>query len=198
MKTSLQKAKLVITQRLHIALPAASMGTPVILILDDNLPGGGGVNGNSRFSGLQAAVHTVNIHSFKATAEAIRMLHTFDWDSPPPNPSPETIAIRRNALQVLTMCHGTDLFDSGRKFGIVPSTWKYPFEQTGCNNSTDQKSEDEEVIHRLAGFVSSIFQLDQCSLQIQWEEKVCFLLSYEQYDPKRTMFDSLDYLPILS
>ncbi|KAG7339497.1 glycosyl transferase family 8 protein [Nitzschia inconspicua] len=143
MKMSLQKARLVVTQRLHVALPAASMGTPVILILDNALPGGGGANGNSRFSGLQAAVHTINIHSESAKQEALEFLDNFQWDNPPANPSPETIMIRRNALSVLTMCHGQDLFDSGRKFGVIPSEWKYPSEQSACSEA----AADEDVIH---------------------------------------------------
>jgi lipopolysaccharide biosynthesis glycosyltransferase len=144
MKSSLQKAKLVVTQRLHIALPAASMGTPVILILDDALPGGGGANGNSRFSGLQAAVHTINIHSEASKRDASKQLKNFNWDEPPPNPSPETIMVRRNALQVLAMCHGMDLYDSGRKFGVIPSDWKFPSERSVCEKTPYT---DENVIH---------------------------------------------------
>ena len=43
---------LLITQRLHAAMPAAAMGTPVLLIDDPHtLPGGGGPAGELRLAG---------------------------------------------------------------------------------------------------------------------------------------------------
>merc|ERR1719453_2302129 len=42
------KARLVITSRLHVAMPSVALGTPVIFVYDVNLPGGGGVTGKSR------------------------------------------------------------------------------------------------------------------------------------------------------
>ncbi|EEC43087.1 predicted protein [Phaeodactylum tricornutum CCAP 1055/1] len=138
MKLRLQKAKLVITQRLHIALPAASMGTPVILIMDHNMPGGGGVDG-ARFSGLQDAVHTVN------TVNGSEALASFNWDQPPPNPNPAFLEVKRNALQVLTMCHG-ELTDSARKFGVIPTSWEYPPEADVCR-ATKEDHYDNDAIH---------------------------------------------------
>jgi lipopolysaccharide biosynthesis glycosyltransferase len=132
MKAHLEAAQVVITQRLHVALPAASMGTPVILIMDDALPGGGGRNGNSRFSGLQNAVHSVNVHGKSDIPKAHLFMMNFDWSNPQPNPNTGIIEQHRNALQVLTMCHGIDLFDSGRKFGVIPPSWEYPMEKLAC------------------------------------------------------------------
>lgn len=47
-------ARVVVTSRLHSAMPAASMGVPVLLMLTEHMPGGGGgKDGQQRFSGLQ-------------------------------------------------------------------------------------------------------------------------------------------------
>jgi lipopolysaccharide biosynthesis glycosyltransferase len=135
MKVRLQKAKLVITQRLHIALPAASTGTPVILIIDNDMPGGGG----DRFSGLQQAVHTV--HSTNGSTA----LALFNWDDPPPNPNPIFFRKKRNVLRVLTMCHG-EVTDSARKFGAIPASWEYPSETKVCRN-TIGNLHTEDAIH---------------------------------------------------
>jgi lipopolysaccharide biosynthesis glycosyltransferase len=146
-KIRFQKAKLVITQRLHVALPSASMGTPVILILDVNLPGGGGAAGLARFSGLQAAAHTVD------AAEGSKALANFNWDKPPPNPNPEVIELRRNALRVLAMCHG-ELSDSAHKFGVIPSSWEYPIEDVTCNKTED---DSDDRIHIAVALTSEWF-----------------------------------------
>lgn len=140
MKVHLQRAKLVITQRLHVALPAASMGTPVILIMDNNLPGGGGEKGLARFSGLQAAVHTVD------AAKGPSELASFDWDNPPANPHPEMIRLRRNALNVLSMCTGNgEVVDAARKFGVLPPSWEYPQEKDVCQKEDLENDDDDRI-----------------------------------------------------
>ena len=186
MKIRLQKAKLVITQRLHVALPAASMGTPVILILDNNLPGGGGVAGLARFSGLQAAVHTVDAAD---TQNATAAMTRFNWDQPPPNPNPRIIRVRRNALRVLAMCHGEHILDSARKFGVVPASWEYPREEQVCSSDA---APHPDAIH-IATAINPVW-LDAKPILSSWihalyqsnpQEKFVFYFLTGEVNPKQ-------------
>ena len=55
-------AKVVITQRIHTALPCVAMGVPVIFINAKDMPGGGGNNKgqSSRVAGLTDLFHTID------------------------------------------------------------------------------------------------------------------------------------------
>ena len=79
-------AKLVITSRIHVALPCVALGTPVIFTLVDgaiesDLPGGGG----GRVDGLTQLFHVAYLNT---TDNSWRFEANFDWKRPPPNPSP--------------------------------------------------------------------------------------------------------------
>jgi len=130
-----ERSKLVITQRLHVALPTVAMGTPCLLILSKNLPGGGGFTGLARFSGLQTFMHVADVSDPQS-------LSNFSFDKPASNPNPEQFGRFQTRLQALIMCHET-LSDSALKFGMVPSSWEYPPE-TPCVSNFE---EDVTSIH---------------------------------------------------
>ena len=71
----LAKAKLVITSRIHVAMPCVAYGTPVIFV-SGTLPGGGG----GRATGLTPMFHTLDPSNISAIAD-------FDFENPPPNPN---------------------------------------------------------------------------------------------------------------
>lgn len=66
-------SRLVVTRRLHAALPAMALGTPVLFVTDDPAKG--------RFSGLIEHMHAVSLKDFLGGR--------FDYDlaNPPPNPA---------------------------------------------------------------------------------------------------------------
>lgn len=151
-KLRFQRAKLVITQRLHVALPSASMGTPVILLMDSSLPGGGGAAGLARFSGLQAAVHTIEVSNSSAG------LVNFNWQKPPPNPNYRVLEVHRHILRSLIMCHGERIvFDSARKFGLIPSTWEYPRENNVCESNNQIEDEKRRTVHLATSVTANWF-----------------------------------------
>ncbi|MGE5357348.1 MAG: polysaccharide pyruvyl transferase family protein [Deltaproteobacteria bacterium] len=93
---SYSKAHLIITSRIHAALPAIALGTPVLFIdLGYNT-----VKSRSRFGGLLNLFHTIDNHDFPFTgidyfSKIYRKLSLydiyyphksfkFDWENPPP------------------------------------------------------------------------------------------------------------------
>ncbi|MBW9221796.1 polysaccharide pyruvyl transferase family protein [Methanothermococcus sp. SCGC AD-155-C09] len=73
----LANAQMVITSRLHAALPAISFGTPVIFV-HENL-------NDPRFTGLLKYINHYNISEFK------KQVNEIDWENPPQNPSQEEL-----------------------------------------------------------------------------------------------------------
>ena len=114
------KAKVVITQRIHCALPSIAMGTPVIFFNSPGLPGGGGSGGkeSDRVSGLTPLFHTVSLYSMNKKEAKQWLLH-FNWDNPPSNPDAGMI-MRLRATSWNVIRRDPILLDSGRKFGIIP------------------------------------------------------------------------------
>ena len=113
-------AKLVITQRIHCALPCVAMGTPVIFINSPNMPGGGGDNkeASERVSGLLPLFHTLDLYSL-TEREAVDWLKNFPWDDPPPNPNVDLMMrLRATAWNVIRQ--DQSLYDAARKFGVLP------------------------------------------------------------------------------
>ncbi len=77
-------AKLVITSRLHVALPAATFGTPVIFVSEKlNDP---------RFNGLIDLVHHYNLKEFR------KQIGKIDYENPPPNPNQEKLNILKRRM----------------------------------------------------------------------------------------------------
>lgn len=92
------RAKVIVTSRLHTALPSASMGVPVVLVLTDSMPGGGGKSdGNQRFAGLSGIIHSISVSKGKIVSASSKMKN-FDWDNPPPNPGAPGIQKLRCSL----------------------------------------------------------------------------------------------------
>ena len=102
-------AKVVVTTRLHSALPSAASGTSVVWAKGDasKLPGGGV---ESRVSDYYPLLHKSDDP-------------TFDWESPGENPMIETRLAMRNRLQVMAYCHHPAIADAATKFGTVPPSW---------------------------------------------------------------------------
>lgn len=80
------RAKLVVTSRLHGALPCVALGTPVILI--PNSPS------DSRLPGLVGYTRHYSVEEFE------RAVKTVDFDSPEPNPK-SVDGLRRQLTQVI-------------------------------------------------------------------------------------------------
>ena len=113
-------AKLVITQRIHCALPASSMGTPVVFINTEKMPGGGGNthSASSRVGGLESFFHTIDTYS-NTTEEIQTWVREFDWQNPPANPeSGQLMRVRATFWNVIRKQQ--NIYDSARKFGLLP------------------------------------------------------------------------------
>ena len=114
------RASVVITQRIHCALPCVAMGTPVIFINSPDMPGGGGTinKGSSRTVGLTPLFHTLDLYT-KSNEEARNWLHTFNWQSPPPNPDVGMLMrLRATAWDVIRQ--RKNMYDAAHKFGLLP------------------------------------------------------------------------------
>jgi hypothetical protein len=77
------EAKLVITQRIHCALPCVAMGIPVVFINSPLMPGGGGTNTkrSSRTVGLTDLFHTLDLYSM-STKNAIEWIRKVPLGKP--------------------------------------------------------------------------------------------------------------------
>ena len=114
------EAKLVITQRIHGALPCVGMNTPVVFFNTAAMPGDGGKNklGSTRASGLTPLFHTIDFYKLDE-AERAKWIAEFPWDNPPPNPNPAMMMrLRASAWNVIRKHQ--PLYDAGSKFGVIP------------------------------------------------------------------------------
>jgi hypothetical protein len=92
------QARIVVTTRLHAALPAASMGVPVILLITDS------TGDRERFSGLANLVHCIRVSN--DTVFSSFDMKQFDWDNPPSNPGASKIHnLRSGILNTLKNFH---------------------------------------------------------------------------------------------
>ena len=90
-----QNAKAVITTRLHCALPCLALGTPVLLLSDEQIPEPG------RFDGLATFTHHCT------TQELLKGESGFDLAQPPANPSDyleKRENLKRAVAQFLETC----------------------------------------------------------------------------------------------
>lgn len=110
-------ASVLITSRLHAALPAASMGLTVILVKTSVMPGGGPGVGNGRFSGLEDLVHAIPVNDIESK------MADFDWEHPPENPGKDVIQRIRCKLYSNILRYHPDLEDSIRFFD-TSGIWK--------------------------------------------------------------------------
>ena len=116
------RAKLVITQRIHCALPCVAMGTPVIFINSPNMPGGGGSSkkASSRVGGLTNLFHTLDMYNM-SMADAKTWLRKFNWNDPPRNPNVRTL-IRMRATFWNVIRQNRVFYEVAHKFGMFPLT----------------------------------------------------------------------------
>lgn len=84
----LARAELVVTRRLHVALPAASVGTPVVVTPDPAIG-----RARRRFSGFEPIVPTVFVDELLD-----RRLSGIDWTRVPPASIPPELTARYAAL----------------------------------------------------------------------------------------------------
>lgn len=112
MLQSYSSAKVVVTSRLHSALPASSMGVTVIMVQSLHLPGGGSGKDNNRFSGLDKIFFTVEEENMQ------RRLYGFNWKEPPSNPGASLIQkFRCNIVAFLKQYHN-DVMDAVGVFDL--------------------------------------------------------------------------------
>ena len=116
------QAKLVITQRIHAALPCVAMGTPVIFFNTAKMPGGGGSTekASDRVIGLVELFHSINL--FNLTVEqAKEKLGKFNWTQPPSNPN---LAHRMQMVSSMwnIIRKNQAIYESARRFGMLPLT----------------------------------------------------------------------------
>ena len=117
------RARLVITNRLHVAMPCVALDTPVIFVHGKSLPGGGG----NRMDGLDVFMHQMK--------ENNPMPDSFDWMNPPTNPRGEDFKKHAKRIQQLSICH-EGISDPSRKFGVSPAYGDVGVEDAVCTRET--------------------------------------------------------------
>lgn len=113
-------AKLVVTQRIHCALPCVAMGTPVIFVDFPGLFGATSSKSSPRTAGLTPMFHTLDLYT-TSREQAVNWLQNFPWDQPPPNPN-LGLAMRLRATLWSSLRSHQRLQDSARRFGLLPVT----------------------------------------------------------------------------
>jgi hypothetical protein len=91
----LRGARLVITSRLHAALPSVAMGVPTIFVKSDDLPGGYDAKHDRVDSSLMQLFHVVDLTKKN---EGGSRLQGFDYSHPPKNPGREKLQWFRTRL----------------------------------------------------------------------------------------------------
>lgn len=106
------EAKLVMTSRIHVALPCVAMGIPVVFFETHDLPGGGG----NRTAGLTDMFHTVRLT--KNMKKAVG-LNRFNWDNPKPNPNHQKVMKYRSRIWHRVRME-KEMRDTAITFGNIP------------------------------------------------------------------------------
>ncbi len=113
------RARLVFTNRLHVAMPCVALKTPVVFVHGKTLPGGGG----NRMDGLDVFMHQLK--------ENETLPADFDWDDPPPNPMADAFKKQVSRIKQLSICH-LGISESSRKFSLMPANWNVGLEDKVC------------------------------------------------------------------
>jgi lipopolysaccharide biosynthesis glycosyltransferase len=138
------KAKMVITSRLHAALPSVALGTPVVFVNGDKLPGGEGEVGQSRVESLITFTNIVNESNYE----------DFVW-SLETNRELDRFSKMRQRLQHVVTCRDSRLSDAAMTFGMLPATIPL-FNSIPCVDK--EKGEDKES---LSSAISVAFCIDK-------------------------------------
>ena len=77
-----REARLVITVRIHVALPCVAMGVPVIFITTNQT-----YQGLLRVEGLTPLFHHLDLTKLKGKKDVRKWIDNFDFERPPPNPN---------------------------------------------------------------------------------------------------------------
>ena len=113
------QAKLVITQRIHAALPCVAMGTPVIFFNTVKMPGGGGSTekASDRVIGLVELFHSIDLFNLTVD-QAKEKLRKFNWTQPPSNPN---LAHRMQMVSSMwnIIRKNQAIYESARRFGML-------------------------------------------------------------------------------
>ncbi len=161
------KAKVVITQRIHCALPCVALGIPIVFINDQKLVGGS----NSRTSGLLDLFHTIDKTALPKP-QFEHAIRTFNWDSPPPNPNGGKV-MRFRATFWNIIRQNSHLNDTAYRFGVVPYS------------APDHPREDTETFHLMysaSELNCSHSGKEKCSLKwYQWRSLES-ILYHHPYD----------------
>ena len=154
-------AQVVITSRLHAALPCLALGIPVVYVNDiAHLPGGGGKKGQERVKEhikLTNVIDGNNYHDFNWSnvSFSLKSRHKFE----------------KSRLKLLRMivCRNDDIADSAVKFGIIPQNWIQQHSITKdppCTSDSDPKtnSSNSNIIHLSFSLDVNFFQKSQGSV----------------------------------
>lgn len=139
------RARLVITNRLHVAMPCVALGTPVIFVHGKTLPGGGG----NRMDGLDVFMHQMK--------EEEPLPADFNWEDPPINPRGDDFKKQVKRIQQLATCH-SGISDSSRKFGVMPADWTAGEEDQVCTRESAW-SANPDAIHIATSIDANFFEL---------------------------------------
>ncbi|XP_038073653.1 uncharacterized protein LOC119741820 [Patiria miniata] len=114
------RAHVVITQRVHCALPCVAMGTPVIFLNSDHMPGGNAARAivSPRVTGLTPLFHTIDAYNMSEKSIE-QWLRDFNWTKPPLNPD-VSLRMRLRATDWNVIRQDQVMYDGARKFGLLP------------------------------------------------------------------------------
>ena len=114
------RAKLVITQRVHAALPCVGMGTPVMFINSPDMSGGGGSDKEyfPLLTRLTPLFHTLDLHN-STLKKAKKWINNFPWHDIPLNPN-VSILMKLKATAWNVIRQNRALYDSAKKFAVIP------------------------------------------------------------------------------
>ena len=119
------QVKLVITQRIHAALPCVALGAPVIFFNAPKMPGGGGSlsNCSERVTGHVNLFHSIDLYVL-TMKQAKEKLSKFDWTNPPRNPNLASRMQRVSAMWAI-LRKNQAIYESAQRFGMLPLTPKW-------------------------------------------------------------------------
>ena len=163
-------AKLVITQRIHAALPCVAMGTPVLFFNVKGVPGGG-VKVSERVTGLLELFHSID--PYKLNISKIRQkIKEFDWANPPKNPNLGS-RMRLVSSMWYVLRKNQAIYESARRFGMLPLTPQWL-----------TNADDPRIFHVI---LTNTNQDDTKAGELDWHQWRC-VESILRYHPTSKLF----------